>query len=125
MRCDIMAKKVIKKCDNCRKEKQTDKSVQYTTLITEYLQNLSGMQMVITINLAITLGLIAAYVALLSALDAEMQKLSYIQAIFVILPMVGLIGTITCIRTIAIQNMHSIEMRKELTMLEDELGYKK
>lgn len=120
-----MAKKVIKKCDNCRKEKQTDKSVQYTTLITEYLQNLSGMQMVITINLAITLGLIAAYVALLSALDAEMQKLSYIQAIFVILPMVGLIGTITCIRTIAIQNMHSIEMRKELTMLEDELGYKK
>lgn len=120
-----MAKRVVKICNDCHKRKQSDRSTQYTTLVTEYLQNLSGIQTVITINLAITIGLIAAYIALLSTLDSQMQNLPYIQAIFVILPTIGLVGVITCIRTIVIQNEHSIAMRNELNNMEGELGYKK
>lgn len=71
---------------------------QYSALQTEYLQNLSAMQNVITINLAITLGLVAAYVALLT--NPEMQNYTYIKAIFIMLPIIGLYGAISCIRTL-------------------------
>lgn len=73
----------------CRSRKTVTKNTgsnikeQYSALQTEYLQNLSAMQNVITINLAITLGLVAAYVALLTNL--KMQNYTYIKAIFIML----------------------------------------
>lgn len=89
-----MAKRIIiiKNTNNFLKKrtkvKYTNSNIkeQYNALQMEYMQNLSAMQNVITINLAITLGLVAAYVALLT--KPEMQNITYIKAIFIILPSV-------------------------------------
>ena len=111
----------------CRSRKTVTKNTgsnikeQYSALQTEYLQNLSAMQNVITINLAITLGLVAAYVALLTNL--KMQNYTYIKAIFIMLPIIGLYGAISCIRTLRVQNADSREKRKILNELERKLGF--
>lgn len=111
----------------CRSRKTVTKNTgsnikeQYSALQTEYLQNLSAMQNVITINLAITLGLVAAYVALLTNL--KMQNYTYIKAIFIMLPIIGLHGAISCIRTLRVQNADSREKRKILNELERKLGF--
>lgn len=111
----------------CRSKKKATKNTdsnikeQYSALQTEYLQNLSAMQNVITINLAVTLGLVAAYVALLT--KSEMQDFEYIKAMFIILPIIGLCEAISCIRTVRVQNADSREKRKMLNELERKLGF--
>ena len=62
-----------------------------------------------------------AYVALLT--KPEMQNVTYIKAIFIILPSIGLFGAISCIRTIRVQNADSREKRKILNELEKELRF--
>ena len=68
---------------------------QYEIAVSEYLQHLSSMQNVITINVAMSMGIIAAIATIISA-----TKTNQWHTLLLILPIMGLITSIACIMTI-------------------------
>lgn len=83
---------------------------QYEIAVSEYLQHLSGMQNVITINVAMSMGIIAAIATIISA-----SKSNQWHALLLILPIMGLTTSIACIRTIYC-GMKDIENYKEFLL---------
>lgn len=67
---------------------------QYTVVCEEYRHSLSGMQNVININIAMSIGVITIIVALLSV-----GEKAQFQPFALVLPAMGLLSSVACIRT--------------------------
>lgn len=94
---------------------------QYQVMANEYTAALQGSQTVIVINLAITIGIIAAMTTML----ATGNYLKFINVVTLsTLSIVGLLGTICCIRTLHISRKQLIDFQTRLIVFEEEYGIK-
>ena len=95
-----------------------DKNNQYAVISSEYVHHYSSMQNVITINLAITMGLIAAYTAIVTSTTLNNH---YSQLLLVLLSAIGIFGAVSCIVTVWDQNKTVMKHQLHLMKLEREL----
>ena len=101
------------------------KSEQYPAIMSEYVQHLSGIQTVITIDFAISVGLLAAYAAILS-IEKNPEKMyyyKYIEMLLFLLPCIGLWTAVACIKTLFILNDSCMKLQDTLNQLEKDLDY--
>lgn len=91
---------------------------QYQVAANEYSAALNGVQTVIIVNLAISMGILAAMTAILTNdITIITSKLSIIG--FSILSFIGLLGTICSIQTLHIARIQIINIQKRLVNLEE------
>lgn len=103
--CSLRKKIVVRRQSQNSVEKML---VQYETLNSEYLQCLSGSQNVITINIAMSMGIIAAIATMIS-----LNLNSNWRTFLLILPIMGLVVSVACIRTLR----HAMKELKRLQSL--------
>lgn len=117
----MLRKHKFKHC-KIRKDKKPiiDENNQYAVLSSEYIHHYSSMQNVITINLAITMGLIATYTAIVTGTAPNSQ---YTQLLLILLPFIGIFGTVSCIVTVWEQNKTVMKQQLQLIKLEKKLGF--
>lgn len=90
---------------------------QYEALVGEYLQHLAGMQNVITINVAMSMGIIAAMTTIIAAIKSMQWH-----TLLVALPFMGLVTSIACIRTIHCGIDDTQRVKACLLQMEEMLG---
>lgn len=93
---------------------------QYSVLSNEFVNALHGAQTVITINLAVTIGVLAIIATLFSEIysdDNAKSCLLYIACF--ICSFIGMFGTISCIRTIHISRELIMKLEKRLKSIEN------
>lgn len=104
--------------DECKK---MTPDTQYQVIANEYVSALQGSQTVIVINLAISIGILAAMTTMLATGKyAEFLNLITLS----VLSVVGLLGTICCIRTLHISRKQLISFQGRMMDFEKEYGVK-
>lgn len=103
---------------DCNNEKKiTD--TQYPIVANEYISALQGSQTVIVINLAISIGILAAMTTML----ATGNFITMINLItLIVLSNVGLLGTLCCILTLYVSRKQLIEFQEILSTYEEANG---
>lgn len=93
---------------------------QYQVIAGEYTSALNGVQTVIVINLAISIGVLAAMMTIINLVN------TFLIAVigFSVLAFVGLLGAICSIRTIHIAREQIIDIQKQLVEFEKRYCYK-
>lgn len=101
--------------------KKISPDTQYQVIANEYISALQGSQTVIVINLAISIGILAAMTTMLATSNySEIVSLITLS----ILSVVGLLGTICCIRTLYISRKQLISFQERMIDFEKEYGVK-
>lgn len=103
------------------KPKSISVDTQYQIVANEYTGALQGSQTVIVINLAISIGILAAMTTMLTTNNYT----SIINIVTLsVLSFVGLMGSICCIRTLHISRIQQIHLLKILEDVETEYNVK-
>ena len=93
---------------------------QYSVLSNEFVNALHGAQTVITINLAVTIGVLAIIATLFSEIYSDNNATSCLLYIACsICSFIGLFGTISCIRTIYVSRELIMKLEKRLKSIEN------
>lgn len=112
-----------KRCIRCRVNKRLRKSnedlvmTQYSVLSNEYVNALHGAQTVITINLAVSFGVLAILATIIT--DICCNQASYLLYIACsVCSFIGLFGSVSCIRTVHISRKLILLLEKKLENIE-------
>lgn len=96
------------------KKRKISLDTQYQVVAGEYTAALNGVQTVIVINLAISIGVLAAMMTIINLIDTFLIVIIG----FAVLAFVGLLGAICSIRTIHIAREQIIGIQKKLVEFE-------
>ena len=95
---------------------------QYTLLVNEYRQILLGVQNILTINLAVSVAIIAAYVLLLVN-NTALDKIPYSGISYILLSLIGLAAALLSIKTIESVKPECKELNYNIVLMEKKLEF--
>lgn len=94
-------------------------TAQYNVISNEFVNALHGAQTVITINLAVTIGVLAILATLFSEIYLKDDASCLLYIACSVCSFIGLFGTISCIRTIHISRESIMKLEKRLESIEN------
>lgn len=94
-------------------------TAQYNVISNEFVNALHGAQTVITINLAVTIGVLAILATLFAEIHLKDDASCLLYIACSVCSFIGLFGTISCIRTIHISRELIMKLEKRLKSIEN------